>query len=106
MAYAKLKQLAVDLIDDFSDLDIKIGYFPPPGEAAKYNAKSKLDAVQITAPVRSVMPPRVNKVLAKAYGGDWSDVSAFETVKVTTMGDFIKLCAKHAGETLPQGEPT
>jgi hypothetical protein len=106
VSYAKLKKLAVDVVDDFTKLDIVAGYFPSMGQTAKFNAKTKLDTIEITAPVRSVMPPRVNKVMAKEFGDDWSDVSAFETVKLSTIGDLIKLCAKHAQETIPAGEPT
>ncbi len=106
MAYDTLKKLAVDVVDDFSSMDIAAGYFPPRNGAARYNAKTKLDTIELTAPVRSVMPPRINKVMAKAYGSAWSDVSAYETVKLASIGDTIKLCAKHAGEAIPSGEPT
>lgn len=106
MAYNKLKALAVDIVDDFSKLNIAAGYFSGAGVPAAFNAKTKLDAIELTAPVRSVMPPRINKVMAKAYGDQWTDVSPFETVKLVTIGDAIKLCAKHSGEVVPAGEPT
>jgi hypothetical protein len=106
MAYQTLKKLVIDVVDDFSDLDVNGGYFPAPGTNAKYNAKTKLDTVKVTTPVRSVMPPKINKELSKRYRSTWRDVSAFETVKLKTIGDAIKLCAEHAGETIPTGEPT
>jgi hypothetical protein len=106
MAYRTLKRVAIDVIDDFSDLDVNGGYFPPQGTSARYTAKTKLDSVKVTTPVRSVMPPKFNKEFSKLYGSAWSDVSAFETVKLKTIGDAIKLCAEHAGETVPTGEPT
>lgn len=106
MTYKTLKTHAVGVVDDFTDRDIVKGYFPPDGGARNYTGKTKLDAIQVTAPVRSVMPPRTNKVFAKLYGNKWSDVSAYETVKLKTIGEFITLCASHAGEKLPDGEPT
>ena len=106
MSYGVLKKAAVDVVDDFSSKDIKAAYFPSAGNMQKYSAKTKLESIELTAPVRSVMPPRVNKVFSKLYGKKWADVSAFETVKPKTIGDFIKLCAEHAGEKLPDGEPT
>ena len=99
MAYTKLKKLAVDVIDDFTDLDILAHY----GDT--YNAKTLLDNIQITAPVRSVMSPRVNKVFAKANGSTWKGIRPVDSVKCKTIGDFIKLVAKNAQETVPAGEP-
>jgi hypothetical protein len=106
MAYKTLKNLVVDIVDDFTADDVNAGYFPLPGIKPKYTAKTKLDSIKVTTPVRSVMPPKLNKELSKRYGSSWSDVSASETVKLKTIGDAIKLCAQHAGETIPDGEPT
>lgn len=92
-AYTKLKKLAVDVIDDFTDLDILSHY----GDI--HNAKTLLDNIQITAPVRPFMSPRANNVFAKANGSTWKCIRPVGSMKCNTIGDFIKLVAKNAQET-------
>jgi hypothetical protein len=99
MSYQKLKELAIETIDDFSDLDIAAEY------GTNYSAKTKLNSIFITEPVRSIMPPRVNKVFFAEYQGKWKGVRAIDTLKCESISDFIKLVAKNSGETVPDGEP-
>lgn len=99
MTYVKLKKMAIDAIDDFTDFEIIANY----GDT--YDAKTLLDNIQITAPVRSVMSPRLNKVFSKVYGNAWAGIRPIDSVKCKTIGDIIKLVAKNSKETVPAGEP-
>jgi hypothetical protein len=99
MSYPVLKKLAIDLVDDFTALDIAINY------GQQYSATTKLDTINITAPVKSVMPPRTNKVMGEKYTNDWKLVRDIDIVKCKTIGDFIKLLAKNAKVLLADGEP-
>lgn len=98
MKYAVLKQLAIEIIDDFSPLDIALNY------GGAFDAKTALDDIGLPAPVRAAMPPRTNKVFGRPPG-PWKLVGSVDCVKCTTIGAFIKLCAKNAAVTLPAGEP-
>jgi hypothetical protein len=99
MSYPTLKKIAIDTIDDLTGDEVLDGY------GIQYTAKTLLDDIQITAPVRAVMPPLVNKKFRAAYTQDWKVVRPIDTVKCQTIGDFIKLVAKNAGEVIPDGEP-
>jgi hypothetical protein len=101
ITYPKLKRLAIDIVDDFFNGDLLLNY--GPGEA--YSSKTKLDDITVTAPKRAMMIDRVNRVFAEAAGKNWRDVRPVDTVKCTTIGDFIKLMCKHSGIGMPAGEP-
>jgi hypothetical protein len=99
MSYAKAKKLAIDLVDDFSKLDVVQDY------GSKYKASTKFDKLGISAPVAASMPHRVNKVLKANYHYT-TNVGSLDMVGVGTIGDFILLFCDHAGEQIPVGEPT
>jgi hypothetical protein len=101
ISYPKLKKLSIDLVDDFFDGDLFAHY--GPGET--YSSKTKLDDIEVSAAKRAVMISRVNKVFAPEVGAGWRDVRPVDTVKCSTIGDFIKLMCKHAGLGIPVGEP-
>lgn len=99
LTYPQIKRLAVDLIDDFSKFDIVASY------GTTFTAKTKLDDIEITAPIRAVMIVRVNKVISEKAGTAWRDVRPVDTVKCTTIGDFLKLLCRNAGVAILPGEP-
>lgn len=100
MSYQRLKELALQTIDRFSDYDIVLNY------GTTYNANSKLDSIKVTAPYRAIMPPRVNEVFYAEYPDNWKGVRSIDTQKCESIGDFIKLIAKCSKVDIPNGEPT
>jgi len=98
MNYVQAKALAIDVIDDFTKLDVQSGY------GTKYKAATKLDAVGIVDVIRAVMPHRTNKVFSNA-STKWSNVGSIDLVQCSTIGDFIKLVCGHAFIAIPAGEP-
>lgn len=99
MTYANAKNLAIDLVDDFTKGDVVKEY------GKKYKASTKFDKLGISPPVAASMPTRVNKVLTANYPAA-SNIGSLDMVGVGTIGDFILLFCDHAGEPVPVGEPT
>lgn len=100
MSYPQMKVHAINLLDVR-----RKGLLSNYGPGAEYNANTRLDSINVTAPVRAVIITTVNDVLRKAVGSDWRDVRPVETVKCTTIGDFVKLVCNQAGIAMPDGEP-
>ncbi len=99
MNYKTAKKLAIEIVDDFSPLDITQNY------GSAFDAKTLLDDIGLPAPVRAAMPPRTNKVF-DALAKPWKLVGSVDCVKCTTIGAYIKLCCKNASVAIPAGEPT
>lgn len=99
VAYAEIKAAVIDVIDDFSELDVVLGY------GTKYTAKSKLLSLGISQPVLAAMPPRFNKSLRKVAGEEWSVVGAIDLVSLKTIGDMILLACGQSSAIVPDGEP-
>lgn len=97
-AYPAAESLAVELVDDFTELDIASGW------GSTYKAATKLDDIGISSPLRAMMPPRANKVLAANYARH-KPVGSTDTVKADTIGAFIKLFCRKARVTVPWGFP-
>lgn len=100
MSYPQMKVHAINLLDVR-----RKGLLSNYGPGAQYNANTKLDSINVTAPVRAVIISTINDVLRKAVGSDWRDVRPVDTVKCATIGDFIKLVCNQAGIAMPEGEP-
>lgn len=98
--YAAAKAAVIDVVDDFTPLDITAGY------GSKYNAKSKLEKIGLGDAVLAVMPPRFNKVMRKIVGATWNPVGPLDTVACATIGDLIELACGQGGLSVPAGEPT
>jgi|SRR3990172_8557544 len=99
--YADLKDKVVDVIDDFAKKDeVKAGY------GSKYTAKTKLDDIGVTEPVRAVMPKRFNKVMRDLVGATWQPVGPIDLVPKETIADMVSIACGQSGILLPQGEPT
>lgn len=98
--YKKIKAASIDLVDDFSELDVVSAY------GDKYNAKTKLARLGISGPVLAVMPPRFNKVMRALVGDAWLRVGPIDLVECKTIGDIILLACGQSGTTVPEGEPT
>lgn len=99
MTYMTAKKLAIDLVDDFTKLDVAKDY------GGKFKASTKFDKLGISPPVAAAMPPRVNKILKGNYPNP-SNIGSLDMVGVGTIGDFILLFCDHANEPVPVGEPT
>lgn len=101
VTYVELKNNVIDVVDDFAKMDdVKAGY------GSKYTAKTKLDKLGITEPVRAVMPKRFNKVMRELVGAAWKPVGSIDLVPTGTIADVIKLACGQSAIPLPQGEPT
>lgn len=98
--YASVKKAVIDVVDDFSNLDVFKDY------PAKYNAKTKLEKLGISVPVLAVMPPRFNKKLREVAGRAWQPVGPMNLVDKATIGDLILLACGQCGCIVPEGEPT
>jgi hypothetical protein len=98
MNYAQAKAAAIDVLDDFTKLDIKSGY------GGKYKATTKLDTIGIVDVIRAVMPHRTNKVFSTASRA-WSNVGSIDLIQCSTISAFIKLVCAHATIAVPAGEP-
>jgi hypothetical protein len=98
MNYTSAKGNAIDVVDDFTKLDVVANY------GGKFTAKTKLDSIGIPDVVRAVMPPRTNKVFRKLVQ-PWVNVGTVELVQCSSIGDFIKLVCGKAGISIPMGEP-
>lgn len=99
VTYTKIKAAVIDVIDDFSELNIVSGY------GTKYTAKTKLPDIGISQPVLAMMPPRFNKSLKAVAGEKWNIVGAIDLVSMKTIGDMILLACGQSSATLPEGEP-
>jgi hypothetical protein len=99
MTYSEAKDLAIDLVDDFTKFDVAKDY------GKKFDARTKFEKLGISAPIAATMPHRVNKVLRAKYS-DAANIGALDMVNVGTIGDFIQLFCDHAGQAVPKGEPT
>lgn len=97
--YASTKAAVIELVDDFTPLDIV------PGYGDKYSAKTKLAKIGLGDAVLAVMPPRFNKVMRKLVGTAWQAVGPLDTVGCTTVGDLIELACGQSGVAVPTGEP-
>jgi hypothetical protein len=97
--YPDVKATVIDLIDDFSELDVVAGY------GDKYNAKTELASLGISAPVLAVMPPRFNKRLQSVVGPGWQNVGAIDLVAQKTIGDLVLLACGQSSTVVPDGEP-
>lgn len=100
VTYAKLKRSVIDVIDDFAKKD-DIG----KNYGSKYSAKTKLDTIGVTAPVRAVMPKRFNKVMRNLVGTAWRPVGSIDLVATDKISDMISIACGQSGVALPQGEP-
>lgn len=98
--YKSIKAAVVDVVDDFSALDVVVGY------GTKYNAKTKLAKLGLSAPVMAVMPPRYNKKLRLVVGSGWHPVGSIDLVAQLTIGDLILLACGQSGVVVQTGEPT
>ena len=99
--FAELKEAVIDVIDDFAKKDdVKGGY------GSKYSAKTKLDKIGVTEPVRAVMPKRFNKVMRELVGTTWKPIGSIDLVPKETIADMITIACGQSGVLLPQGEPT
>lgn len=100
VAYADLKNKVIEVIDDFArDDDVMAGY------GSKFSAKTKLDKIGVTEPVRAVMPKRFNKVMRDLVGASWQPIGSIDLVPKETIADMITLACGQSGVLLPQGEP-
>lgn len=97
--YNAVKKAVVDVVDDFSPLDIVAGY------GNKYNAKTKLEKIGLSTPALAVMPPRFNKSLRAVVGNSWHPVGPVNLVDKVTIGDLILLACGQSGAIVPNGEP-
>lgn len=101
LTYAQLKLSVIDVVDDFAKKDdVRAGY------GSKYSAKTKLDKIGVTEPVRAVMPKRFNKVMRDLAGTAWRPVGSIDLVSMETIADMISIACGQSGVLLPQGEPT
>jgi hypothetical protein len=101
VTYVELKAKVIEVLDDFAKKDEVIA-----GYGTKYTAKSKLDELGITEPVRAVMPKRFNKDMRKLVGSAWKAVGPTILAEKETIGDIITLACGQSAVPLPQGEPT
>jgi len=99
-SYGTVKKAVVDVVDDFTKLDIGAGY------GTKYSAKTKLDKIDVVSAKLAVMPPRFNKVMGKLIGNGWKNVGPIDTVSCVSIGDVISLACEKGSITIPAGEPT
>ena len=99
-SYTAVKKAVIDVVDDFSQLDIVAGY------GSTYSAKTKLEKIGLSSPVLAVMPPRFNKRLGALVGTTWRNVAPSTLVGKTTIGDLILLACGQSGTVVPFGEPT
>jgi hypothetical protein len=101
--YNVVKKAVIGVVDDFTKLAITANYGPKvPG---KYNAKTKLERIGINAPVLSIMPMRLNKVM-DALSTNWKDVGTLDLVQQVTIGHMILLACAQSQTKVPAGEPT
>lgn len=100
IAYSKVKSAVIDIIDDFSVLDINVDY------GSKYKSSTKLTKIGINVPILAVMPPRFNKVMRALAGTTWRAVGPIDLVPCESIGDLIFLACGQSGALLPQGEPS
>jgi hypothetical protein len=100
VTYALVKKAAIEVIDDFSKLDVSAEY------GTKYNGKTKLEKLGLSGPVLAVMPPRFNKSLRAVTGSSWHPVGAIDLVALKTIGDAILLACGQSSTIVPEGEPT
>lgn len=96
--YPTAELLAVDIVDDFTKLDINTGW------GKTYKASTKMDDIRINDMLRRVMPYRVNKVLEDNYRTS-KGVGPIDMARATTIGAVIELFCKKAGVTIPDGFP-
>jgi len=101
VTYVELKDAVIGVIDDFAKKDDITGGYGP-----KYSAKTKLDKIGVTEPVRAVMPKRFNKVMRDLVGTAWKPVGSIDLVPKETIADMITIACGQSGVLLPQGEPT
>lgn len=99
MRYSEAKAKAIDIVDDFSKLDITANY------GTRFNAKSTLDSVEVYSAIRAAMPHRTNKIFGDGVK-KWKNVGSVDCVRCTTIAAFIKLVCRNAGIDIPDGEPT
>lgn len=97
--YKSVKAAVVDVVDDFTALDVVAGY------GSKYNAKTKLEKLGLSAPVMAVMPPRYNKKLRLVVQSAWHPVGSIDLVAQSTIGELILLACGQSGVLVPTGEP-
>lgn len=100
MSYPKMKVCAINLLDVRNR-----GLLSDYGSKAKYDANTRLDSINVTAPVRAVIVSTVNDRLRKAVGSGWRDIRPIDMDKCATIGDFIKLVCTHGGIAMHDGEP-
>lgn len=99
--YPELKMMAIELLDKSFDGDLLENY----GPGRKYNAKTKLDAIEVTDLGRVAIVGRINNAMKLAAGSNWRDVRSVDTGNCTSIGDFIKLLCRHAKVAVLVGEP-
>lgn len=101
VTYTDIKDKVIDVIDDFAKKDdVNAGY------GSKYSAKTKLDKIGVTEPVRAVMPKRFNKVMRDLVGAAWKPIGSIDLVQRETIAEMITMACGQSGILLPQGEPT
>ena len=88
--YASVKKATIDVIDDFSKLDVSADY------GTKHSAKTKLEKLGLSQPVLAVMPPRFNKSLRAVTGSAWQPVGAIDLVALATIGGTSHTAACHS----------
>ena len=99
-SYATVKEAVIDVVDDFTPLEILKDY------GVKYSATTKLEKIGIGAPSLAVMPPRFNKRLREVTGAAWHPVGPIDLVAQATIGQLIIVACGQSGTAVPDGEPT
>ena len=100
MNYKKLKEAAINVIDDYSDFDVLANY------GGKYSAKTKLATLGIGTAMMGFICKPLNKRMRELLGAKWQRVGPADLHGINTIGKMIVLCCGQAGVPLPNGEPT
>jgi|GEM_PF-6407024 len=101
--YADVKACAIDVVDDFTEMDLAANY--APAGKANFSAKTKMTSLTINETTLAGMTIRFNKAMGKLCGDSWNKVGSFDMVKLTTVGQCIQLACAKSGTNLPVGEP-